>query len=159
MGRQDGSEVKDDPQGLAVYTWEEGFADWNRQTLSIRQVRDYIVVACRTYGLDSPPVKLHAGRALAYSWSDGSGISFPRWLCNPAIALHEASHFIADKLFPQAQTHGRLWLGVYMGLLVKARVAPYAALRASAREYGLRWRQITPELVAGKVSARRLGGE
>lgn len=140
-----------DPQQNAVYAWERQFADWNRQTLNIRQVRSHVLAACRLYNLEPPPVKLHKGRAWAFSYCDGSLISFPRWCCNPAIAMHETSHYIADRLFPRSQCHGPTWLGIYLGLLAKARVAPSTALEPSARAAGLRWIEIKPEMVSGRV--------
>jgi hypothetical protein len=63
---------------------------------------------------------------------------------NPATALHEAAHSIHDCLFghyshPGLQAHGPLWLGIYLTLLIKAKIAPKSALLASAKEKGLKW--------------------
>lgn len=100
-----------------------------------------------------PPVRQHAGNATTFTLDDGSLISFNRVHKNPAIALHEAAHYICDRLFEgkQLHIHGPTWLGIYMMLLETGRVAPKVALHSTARAHGLRWRK-----PAAKLSRRRL---
>lgn len=129
-----------DPHQKAVYEWEEDWADWNRQTLTLPEMRAHVRVACKLYGLKAPPVRQHPGRMMSYSLDDGSLISFNHTHKNAAIALHEAAHYIADRLHPGAQPHGPTWLGIYMRLLERAEVAPRAALHHTARKHKLRWR-------------------
>lgn len=62
---------------------------------------------------------------------------------NAATALHEAAHHIAWTLHgDHIQDHGPTFLGIYLDLLVRARVAPQIALEATAREHGLTWRRV-----------------
>lgn len=144
-----------DPQREAVYEWEGEFADWNRQTLTLPAVRAYVRTACAKFGLPAPAVRSHKGKAMAYCMDDGSHMSFPDWCKNPAVALHEAAHYIADMLLgKRIQPHGPSWLGVYMWLLEEANVAPGEALRRSARKRGLRWVLTNPQQVARKARAR-----
>lgn len=136
--------MSDDPQKEAVYEWEGGFADWNRQTLTLSAVRAHVRTACAHYGLPPPAVRAHPGDTWAYSM--GHVVSFPGWCKNMAVALHEAAHYICGKHCPNARhDHGPSWLGIYLWLLEEARVAPRAALCASARRHGLRWRRLPPE--------------
>lgn len=128
-----------DPQADAVYAWEEEWADWNRETITLAETRAHVREACRIHGLKPPPVRQHPGSAMSFSLDDGTLISFNTKHKNPAIALHEAAHYICDRLHPQAQPHGPRWLGIYMDLLVTAGVAPKSALYASARAHKLRW--------------------
>lgn len=64
---------------------------------------------------------------------------------NAATALHEAAHQIAFALYGESiQDHGPTWLGIYLDLLVRARVAPRVALEATLRSHGLTWRAVSP---------------
>ena len=136
-----------DPQREAVYEWETEFRDWNRQTLTLQETRQYVKTACAYYGLEAPPVRPTEGKKeWAYMMGDGAHMAFSEWCRNPAIALHESAHFITLKLAPTAADHGPTWLGIYMWLLAKAVVAPPEALAASARKYKLKWRHLPPEI-------------
>jgi len=58
---------------------------------------------------------------------------------NVATALHEAAHCIAWHLHGERiQDHGPTFLRIYLDLLVRARVAPELALKATARSFGLK---------------------
>jgi hypothetical protein len=141
-----------DPQRDAVYDWEGEFRDWNRKTLSLSDVRAFVRTACAYYGVKPPSVHHHTGRA--YAFTQGRKLSFPDWCMNPAVALHEAAHYIADQLFGnELQDHGETWLGIYLWLLEKAAVAPRKALTASMRLYKLKAKRMPPErarLASGK---------
>lgn len=151
MDKHPASDLKD-PQRDAVYDWEGEFRDWNRRTLPLRLVKKYVQDACAHYGLPAPTVKGHPGKAYAFykPKDDYSGelISFAGWCQNPAVALHEAAHYIVLHHFGKdVQDHGPIWLGVYLWLLQRAGIAPQEALRASARKWKLRWRDMPPERV------------
>lgn len=134
-----------DPQRERVYEWETEFADWNRKTMTLPEVRAYVSTSCAHYGLEAPPVRPLPGKQYAYCMGDGDHMGFSEWCRNPAIALHESSHFIVLKLSPKSQDHGPTWLGIYMWLLEEARIAPASALTASARKHGLKWRFSPPK--------------
>lgn len=135
--------VKSDPQCKAVYEWEDSWLDWNRESLTLAEVRRWVALACRAFRMPPPPVRQHAGNATTFALSDGSLISFNHVHKNPAIALHEAAHYICDRMFEgkKLHSHGPTWLGIYMLLLETARIAPKTALYATARAHGLRWRR------------------
>lgn len=131
-----------DTQRDAVYAWETDWADWNRETLTLATCRGYIAVACKLFNLDLPTVRQHRTKAASYSCTTETAavISFHLQHKNPAIALHEAAHYIHSKTAKRpGHDHGPTWLGIYMTLLIVAQVAPKAALFATARKHGLRW--------------------
>jgi len=79
---------------------------------------------------------------------DGSLICFKHRHKNPAVALHEAAHYICDRVHgPHLQDHGPSWLGIYCYLLVAFRVAPAQALLAELRSRKLRARKVCPSLL------------
>lgn len=137
-----------DPQGAAVYAWEDEWVDWNRPTLSLTEVREYVHEACRVFGVEAPVVKQHDGPAMSFSLtarlsedSVQAVVDFRIDHKNPAIALHEAAHHICTVRHPRVtQDHGPTWLGIYMALLMLAKVAPKEALYATARKHKLRWK-------------------
>lgn len=139
---------RSDPWQTAVYAFEGDWSDWNRKTLTLAEMKAGIRRACRKYGLRPPPVRSHRGNESSFCYDDGTLISFKRKHMNPAVALHETAHYIVDRIFGDSpDDHGVAFQGVYFWLLVTARVAPECAMRASARQYGLKWRLLSPEMV------------
>lgn len=139
-----GSRGRPDPWGKAVYGFEDDWPEANVDSLTIRQCEVVIKLACEAYGLESPKVGYDRKAKLSYCYADGSGIHFATTQRNKFIALHEAAHFIVDKLRGQdIEDHGLDWQGVYFHLLKHAEIAPLCALKASAKERGLHW-HVTP---------------
>lgn len=140
-----------DPQREAVYDLESSFHDFNRETLTLAEAREWVGRACRHFKLKPPTVRQHKyGMAFSVTATppDGSYISFVPQHKNPAIALHEAAHYIAETLYgPLRQDHGPSWLGVYCWLLVECRVVPAAALLAELRKRKLKYRKICRDLL------------
>jgi len=142
----------DDPHRLTVYRWETGWHWWNMNTLSLPKCRELILFACALYDVAPPVVRLCGGE-MSYSEPRRNLIALQsrsrrpgRGGMNPATALHEAAHHIVDRLFGEVvQDHGPTFLGVYLYLLWRAKVAPWPALTASARHHGLRWRVVLPK--------------
>lgn len=131
-----------DPQQQRVYAWETDFADWNRETLTLQECRAVVAWACSKYGVKTPTVGQHTGKNWSYAIERGGRVyvSFMHEQKNPAVALHEAAHVIADAIFgTTAQAHGPEWLGIYLWLLEGYRLVPRSALWASARAKRLRW--------------------
>jgi hypothetical protein len=135
-----------DPQVKRVYAWEGQHADWMRSTLSLRGTRAVVKWACDKYGLPCPIIRQHYHTDDSYSQADGAPggrplISFRAAdQKNPAVALHEAAHYIHDAIFgDKGVHHSTEWLGVYLWLLEGYRIAPRTALHASAKAAGLRW--------------------
>lgn len=141
--------ARPDPQLSRAYKWEASFIDWDRSTRTLGEVRGIIDWACLTYGVRPPRVTQHP--EYYASFSQDRLISFNRWQRNPAVALHEAAHFISDAIFGDTIAHhAPEWLGIYIWLLEAYKVAPRAALHASAKAAGLRW------LPASVISPKRL---
>ena len=139
-----------DSQQARVYRWEEGWIDWNRNTITLQECRELVKWACRHFRLKvSPRVKQHMNRALSYSISEHCLISLRAdQHKNRAVVLHESAHFITDEIFgDKVQWHGKEFMGVYLRLLIKARVAPAVALIASAKASGLIWDEVSPSKV------------
>lgn len=143
-----------DPHKEKVYEWEDGWAQWDYNSLTLPACRGLVRTACAKYGLAPPVVKQHNIRSLSYCIPSKDVISLQgvgpdnKGGKNAAVALHEAAHYIAWKYFGEKiADHGPTWLGIYMWLLEAAEVAPATALHATAREKGLRWRHMPPNLV------------
>lgn len=133
-----------DRQQKKVYAWESQWCDWNTSTMNLREARAVVGYACRKYGVAPPSVTHHGGTA--YSYSQDSRISFRKDQKNAAIALHEAAHYVCDRIFEdpaetksRLEDHGPEWMGVYLWLLEGYRVAPRIALHSSAAAKGIRW--------------------
>lgn len=141
-----------DPQKQAIYAWETKWKDWDRETLTLRELRETVRTACKQYAVP-PPTKILQHNSRAWSWyKDGlhrggiATISFQRAQSNPAVALHETAHHIVFHYFGETvPDHGPTFLGVYLWLLEKHHVAPREALHASARADNLRWSEISPK--------------
>lgn len=135
-----------DPWQTAVYNFEYSWADWRRKTLTLDEIRAGIRRACRLYGLKAPRVGSHRGNM--YSWYSDGRISFKQRHMNPALALHEVTHYITDSLFGESlEDHGFAFQGVYFWLLLQSRIAPESALRAATKDFGLKWRLLSPNMV------------
>jgi hypothetical protein len=139
-----GSRGRPDPWGKAIYGFEEDWPEANVDSLTIRQCEVIIRLAVEAYGLEPPKVAYDRKAKLSYCYADGSGIYLAKSQRNKFVALHEAAHFIADKLYGQEiEDHGRDWQGVYFHLLKHAEIAPLCALKASTKARGLHW-HVTP---------------
>jgi hypothetical protein len=145
-----------DVQRDKLYAWEAKWGYWNKSVNPLSELRQYVHTACAYYGIPPPRVKSHGGRA--YSWYQAdenyahtttvraggkcrSVISFNRERgLNIPTALHEAAHAIASILFPwEMADHDPRFVGIYLWLLVKAKVAPRSALEASLTAAGVSW--------------------
>jgi hypothetical protein len=138
-----------DPQARLVYRWEGKWKDWNRTTMTLQECRDLIKWACRHFKLKiSPRVKQNKNRNMSYSRSDVPKPFISLRAAdhkNRCVALHEAAHFIADEIFGnKVQWHGKEFMGVYIRLLIKSRIAPAVALITSAKAEGLEWLEVRP---------------
>jgi hypothetical protein len=121
-----------------VYSWEWKFRHWWIPHLSLKGCRNWIDWACARYDIEPPKVKklnegTHAGD---YHVSHVIRINPNHY--SLTTSLHEAAHAIAFKL-DEDLSHDKLWMGIYIDLLVSARVAPRIALEASAEDEGLRF--------------------
>lgn len=135
-----------DPQRKRVYAWEGHWCDWVRNTLTLRKAQAVVRWACEKYGLRCPVIRQHDGTADSFSQADGGPGGLPLISFrasdqkNPAVALHEAAHYIHDAIFgDKGAHHSPEWMGIYLWLLEGYRVAPRRALHASAKTARLRW--------------------
>ncbi len=138
-----------DPQREVVYAFEASWSAWGNNDLTLEQCRDAVRWACRAYDVPMPQVTQHHTEAMSECDVALGRISFQakarragRGGKNAPVALHEAAHWIVwQKHGDKPQDHGPVFMGVYMALLIGYNVAPASALRASAREWKLRWRK------------------
>lgn len=140
-----------DPQKEKLYDFEDRFPWANQNNATLAQCREIIRAACRVYGVKPPTVVQHKQRSM--SWcipvrrkislqADGPGNKGGK---NAATALHEAAHQIVyDLRGSRVADHGPTFCGVYFHLLTMAGW-PAAAIRAVAREHGVRWVERPPE--------------
>lgn len=156
-----------DVQRQKVYDWQYAWRDWNHGTISDRAVRSVIRRAERLYRVSETEIKLltknynATGQLLTsnqkYWYVDGwPSLQRHKITIIPAhrnipIALHEVAHVICTRLFNETvESHGKEWLGIFMWLLAKEKIAPVSALYASAREFGLKWvsaEKINPKMI------------
>lgn len=140
-----GSRGRPDPWGPAIYAFEDDWSEANRDTLTVIQCREIIRLACAAYGVKAPPVKLDRCAKMSYCYDDGSGVYLIPTQCNKFVALHEISHYIADRYHgTKAEDHGYEFQGIYFFLLAHADICPEIALAASVRARGLLWRTVGP---------------
>lgn len=141
-----GSRDRPDPWQKAIYGFEDDWPEACADSLSIGQCEVLIRLACQAYGLTPPKVGYDKKAKISYCFADGSGIYLVKTQRNKFIALHEAAHFITDKLHGyDVEDHGFEWQGIYFFLLSRAELAPECALKASAKDRGLLWRETPPE--------------
>lgn len=142
----------EDPQRQAVYDWEDYWAPWGNNDLTLRQCRDAIYWACGRFDVRAPKVTQHNTCAMSECDVVQGVISMQgkarregRGGKNAATVLHEAAHWIVHQLHGwQPQDHGPTFLGVYLTLLIGYRVAPRIALEATARHFKLKWNSTRP---------------
>lgn len=135
-----------DPHQQALYSWEDSWPGWSRNHITFKACRGLVFLACDAYNVKRPTVLVHPQRTFSWSMPTRNRMSIqggehrgPGGL-NVATAMHEAAHHIAWNLYgDRVQDHGRTFLGIYLDLLVRAKVAPRLALEATARAQGLKW--------------------
>lgn len=148
-GRTDGargSRGRPDPWGPAIYGFEDDWPEAGADRCTIQQCASLIALGCAAFGLQAPPVRTDRKSTTSYCYADGSGIYLIPTQRNKFVALHEAAHFIVDKLYgSETEDHGFEFQGVYFFLLSVADIAPTVALEASAKARGLLWRIVSPK--------------
>jgi hypothetical protein len=142
---------KADPQQEALYDFEDRFPWANHNNATLEQLRGLVQAACIAYGVRPPTVVQHHVKTFSWCAPTLRRISIQakgernRGGKNAATALHEAAHQIVyDLCGDRAQDHGPTFCGVYFHLLTMAGW-PAAAIRAVAREHGVRWLERPPE--------------
>lgn len=145
-----GSNGQPDPWQTKLYDFEGDWPAFNKGSLTLAECRKLHAEACEAYNVKPIPVHQHQGRKMSYQYTDpwnpgATYISLRLDHKNPAVVLHETAHHICTQLFSWwLQDHGPTFQGVYFWLLARAEIAPIEALRASARQHGLRWRERLP---------------
>lgn len=140
-----------DSQQKAVYSWEETWPLWNKQSLTRQACRRLIVQVCRLYDVPVPrtvflrrgKLGLRQGWRTAYDPNDHSLTLAPQHQ-NTAIVLHEVAHLVHSVVAGDEdhEAHGPEWLALYLYLLARYGLAPRLALFASARAGHLRWKDL-----------------
>lgn len=146
-----------DRQKWKVYAWETAWATWNKNVTKRYNLRRWIRRAERKYKVPPAAIgflnrnrKARKDQVIQSGYEPDEHSIVLEWTDhNVPIALHEAAHAITDTLFgPDLEAHGELWMGIYLWLLRDAQVAPWVALRESAKTFGLKWAPV------GKVAPR-----
>ena len=134
-----------DPHKDAVYSWEDSWPGWNKNHITFKAVRAVVYAACDHYKVKRPTVVQHPQRSFSWSMPTRNRMSIQGGEHrgpggrNVATALHEAAHHIVWNLYgDRVQDHGPTFLGIYLDLLVRAKVAPQVALHASLKSFGLK---------------------
>ena len=137
-----------DPHKEQVYEWEDSWPGWNRNHIGINACRKLVAVACGHYKVKCPTVTVHHKRSILFLNTDERLHQLQGWGyedrggLNVPTALHEAAHHIAWTLHgDRIQDHGATWLGIYLDLLIRAKVAPEVALIASLKSFQLKYRR------------------
>lgn len=140
-----------DRQREDLYDFEDRFPWANQNNATLEQCREVVRSACDTYGVSPPTVVQHNKRSLSYCLPHSRRISLQaagpenKGGKNVATALHEAAHQIVfDLRGNRVEDHGPTFCGVFFHLLTMAGW-PAAAIRAVAREHGVRWVERPPE--------------
>ena len=144
-----------DRQADKAYEWEDSFLLWAGAHLNEKQARGLIEAACREYGIPPPYVKVYKSNYGCSIYDPNMHVIKlrPRHL-NAGVVLHETAHAITDTILGQGlEPHGPEWLGVYMVLLEDFRIMPRAALHASAKKEGLKYKERD---IVDKKAIRRL---
>jgi len=142
-----------DPHKEAVYEWEDSWPGWDKNHITFKACKELVYSACEAYGVEPPTVIQHPHRSFSWSRPETDEISIQGGKHrdpggrNVSTVLHEAAHHIGWEIFgDRIQDHGPVFLGIYLDLLTRAKVAPEIALTASARFHGLRWTRPRPRV-------------
>lgn len=130
-----------DPQKRAVYEWQWDWTDWNHKTIGWRETKRLIRAACRVFDVPPPTIfKISKD----YSYAKGGRIGITKDHQNVGVALHEAAHHIVQVIAGKQPdgSHGRLFVGVWLALLVHFQAAPRVAIESSLRDRGIRWTRV-----------------
>lgn len=136
-----------DPHKEDVYRWEDSWPGWGKNHIAFKHCKTLIDSACSAYKVPCPKIIQHPKRTFSWSMPTKDLISLQGGAArgpggrNVPTALHEAAHHIAWHLHgDRIQDHGPTFLGIYLDLLSRARVAPLLALESTARSFGLKWK-------------------
>lgn len=145
-----------DRQREKLYDFEDRFPWASQNNASLAQCREVIRAACAAYGVKAPAVVQHRKRALSWCMPTRRKISLQglgpgnKGGKNAATALHEAAHQIVyDLCGNRAEDHGPTFCGVYFHLLTMVGW-PAVAIRATAREHGVKWVERPPAWFKGR---------
>jgi len=137
--------VIDDPHKERVYEFEDSWPGWGRNHITFKACRELVYHACDAYKVKRPVIVQHPQRSFSWSMPTKNRISLQggehreNGGRNVATVMHEAAHHIAWCLYgDRIQDHGPTFFRIYFDLLVRAKVAPEVALKASAAAHGLK---------------------
>jgi hypothetical protein len=121
-----GRRGKPDPQAKALYAWENAWASWGEESMSLEQCQLHADWACDLWKVPHVPVRMQTARKTYSAYDDGDrSIALLRHHMNPATVLHETAHHIVDVAYGTAfQDHGPAFVGVYADLLIERKLAP-----------------------------------
>jgi hypothetical protein len=141
-----------DRQRTKVYAWEDTWGCASNRGLKLAGARHWVRWACGQYGIKPPIVRGHyrVRGGTSFYQPDDHIIEFRKRHLNIWVSLHEAAHAICDILLDVEEAHSPQWLGIFLALLEKAKVAPGVALRASADAARLSY------IPSGRIGPRKI---
>ncbi len=133
-----------DPHGEALYSWENSWPGWDRNHLSLRQCRALAKTVCAHYKVKCPAMVHHESGpdGMSKPWDNRISLLDGKRLQlggrNVSTVLHELAHHVTWHLHGErVQDHGPTFLRIYLDMLIRAKVAPEVALKASLKGFGI----------------------
>jgi len=133
--------IKHDPQQKAVYNWQWEWMHWNSKELSKKDVYRWVKWAYKKkFHFKFMPEIVHLADGGSSSYHpEKNQLKFIHSHRNIAVVLHETAHLIISRLFGHTvEDHGPEFMGIWIYLLEKAKLAPRGTIYDSAKQAGLR---------------------
>ncbi len=141
-----------DPQAKRVYAWEKKWLYSEQPLLEADGAQKWVDLACEEYGIPSilTGPDPNPDCTISNYWVDNTITLAPKHM-NAMVCLHEAAHGIHSHYFGfNQEAHGATWLGIYVHLLCRAKIAPRIAITASLDAAGLQYRKTSVKPTALK---------
>lgn len=135
-----------DYQQNEVYAWEDQFLGAKNATSPEGYFRGVLRAICKAYRVPRPVIRaMPKGKfyqdAAALCWADNGALYFRRGYRSVLTLCHELSHWVLDHYgYPDIGHHGPRFVGVYLYMLQGAQVMPLNVGIASAKHFGLDFR-------------------
>ena len=131
---------KDDPQKYRVYAMERSWIGTSLYTtVPLKELQAISDHASRRYRVRPPKIKAYSKpkeRVFGAAYEDGE-IRLNRGFHgqNLPVLLHELAHHISDRVHPESESHGPLFMSVYTHLLHMYKVMPLDCTHLLAQQF------------------------
>ena len=133
-------EKASDPQKQRVYRMErEWIGSAVDTTVPLDKLRAITKHACRAAGVRCPKVRVYRKKERIFGYCTDEAIMLNASFHgqNLAVLLHELAHWITDRKYPDATSHGPWFCTVYRQLLDDYRLLPAFAFDGLAEKWGV----------------------